>query len=74
MSAQDHTTLDLPNTVRLELSSDLQSYCYIINASNGTFAVLIEGFYSNSKYKENMVNGTSITMITCRRVHVVSCI
>ena len=54
MSAQGHTTFDLPNIVRLELTSDLQSYCYTINASNGSFTVLMEGIYS--KYEGNLVN------------------
>ena len=46
VSVQGHTT---SNPVRLEFSSNLQSYCYTINASNGTFAVLIEGMYNNGK-------------------------
>ena len=44
-SVQGHTT---SNTVRLKLTSDLQSYCYTINASNGSYAVLLEGIYSSN--------------------------
>ena len=46
MSAHGNTTDDSPNTVTLQLHSDLQNYCYTINATNGTFTVLIEGIYS----------------------------
>ena len=46
MTIRGNTTNDSPNTVRLELHSYLQNYCYIINATNGTYTVLIEGIYS----------------------------
>ena len=46
MSAYGSTTNDSSNTVRLQLHSDLQNYCYTINATNGTFTALIEGIYS----------------------------
>ena len=49
MTVQGVTTPDSPFTVRLELPPDLQSYCYIINATNGTFNVLIEGVFANGK-------------------------
>ena len=47
ISVQGVTTHDLPNTVILELPIDLESYCYLINATNGTFNVLIEGSYTS---------------------------
>ena len=54
VSVQGHTTT---NTIRLELSSDLQSYCYTINASNGSFIVLIEGMYGNNgKYNRVQIS------------------
>ena len=46
VSTHGSTTKDSPNTVRLQLHSDLQNYCYTINATNGTFTALIEGIYS----------------------------
>ena len=32
-------------TVRIDLSTNLNTYCYLINASNGTFNLLMEGSY-----------------------------
>ena len=39
-------TVSLPNTVNIDLISAISQtsdYCYAVNASNGTFTVLIEG-------------------------------
>ena len=49
MTAQG--TLSSPNTVRIDLPNIPQTseYCYVVNASNGTFSVLIKGLRTPSE-------------------------
>ena len=43
MTAQGSVVTGSPSTVKIDLDSDLNTYCYSINASNGTFTLLMEG-------------------------------
>ena len=47
MTANGTTSTDSPNIIYLDLESTLQTYCYIINASNATITVLMEGTHES---------------------------
>ena len=45
------------NIVNIEISPETSEYCYVVNASNGTFTVLIEGLVvtSTSEFVTNLI-------------------
>ena len=47
MTTEGNSTVDSPNIVRLELHRYLQSYCYTIRATNGSFTMITEGIYNS---------------------------
>ena len=54
MTAEGATSPHSPNIVDLELvASELQSFCYTINASNTTFTVIMEGICDSKKYTKS---------------------
>ena len=43
MNAQGSVVSDSSSTIKINLDTNLNTYCYSINASNGTFTLLMEG-------------------------------
>ena len=45
------------NTVNIEINPDTSEYCYVVNATNGTFTVLIEGLVvtSDGEFVNNVI-------------------
>ena len=51
--AQANSTLADPYLVKIQLDSELSSYCYTVNASNSTFTVFIEGNITKGMCQDN---------------------
>ena len=49
MTAQGSNLSDSSTTVKINTNTNLDSYCYTINASNGSFTLLMDGTYNYSK-------------------------
>ena len=48
MTAEGSVSTESPQTVRIDINTNLNTYCYSINASNGTFTWLMEGIYGEN--------------------------
>ena len=45
MTAQGSVISGSPSTIKIDLDTDLNTYCYSVNASNGTLSLLLEGTF-----------------------------
>ena len=59
-------TITAPNIVNIAINPQTSEYCYVVNASNGTFTVIIEGMITTSTGEQISNNALQEYSIHCQ--------